>query len=85
MSSHLAVTRVVLPRFVISTTMTDSHFIHTPMLEVIPNSKNDHVFIRDLSDLTLQIVFHTRSASMNVDVTAQSHVTCPGPGNPHSI
>jgi hypothetical protein len=36
------------------------------MLEVIISSKNARVFIRDLSDLTLQIIFDTWWASMIV-------------------
>jgi hypothetical protein len=37
------------------------------MLEVMMSSKNEHVLIRDLSDLTLQIIFDAWWASMNVD------------------
>jgi hypothetical protein len=33
------------------------------------SSKNEHVFIRDLSDLTLQIIFDAWWASMNVGST----------------
>jgi len=37
------------------------------MLEVMMSSKNELVLIRDLSDLTLQIVFNACWASINVD------------------
>ena len=62
-----AVTRVVLPSFLIPTAMSDSESLNTSILEVMISSKNERVFIRDLSDLPLQIVFHACWDSMNVD------------------
>jgi len=50
----------------ISTTMSDTKSVNTSLLEVMISSKNEHVFIRDLSDLTLQIIFDACWASMNV-------------------
>jgi hypothetical protein len=47
--------------------MSDSQSLNTSMLEVMISSKNEHIFIQDLSDHTLQIIFHTLWASMNVD------------------
>jgi hypothetical protein len=61
-----AVSRVVLPSFWISTAMSDTQYLDISLLEVIISSKNERVFIRDLSDLTVQITFDAWSASMNV-------------------
>jgi len=46
--------------------MSDSKSLNTSLLEVLISSKNECVFIRDLSDLTLQIIFDAWWASMNV-------------------
>jgi len=46
--------------------MSDSHSLNTSLLEVLIRSKNDCVFIHDLSDLTLQIIFAAWWASMNI-------------------
>jgi len=46
--------------------MSDTKSLNTSLLEVIISSKNECVFIRDLSDLTLQIFFDAWWASMNV-------------------
>ena len=46
--------------------MSDPKSLNTSLLEVMISSKNERVFIRDLSDLTLQIVFDALWASMNV-------------------
>ena len=61
-----AVSRVGLPSFWISTAMSDTQSLNTLLLEVMISSKNESVFIRDLSDLTLQIIFDAWWASMNV-------------------
>jgi hypothetical protein len=47
--------------------MSDSKSINTSFLEVMMSSKNERVFIRDLNDLTLQIIFDAWWISMNVD------------------
>jgi len=47
--------------------MSDSQSLNTSMLEVMISSKNERVFIRDLTDLSLQIIFDAWWASMNVD------------------
>jgi len=47
--------------------MSDTKSLNTSLLEVMISSKNKHVFICDLSDLTLQIIFDASWASMNVD------------------
>jgi hypothetical protein len=39
--------------------MPDSKSINTSLLEVMISSKIEPVFIRDLNDLTLQIIFDT--------------------------
>jgi hypothetical protein len=46
--------------------MSDTKCLDTSLLKVIISSKNDHVFISDLSDLTLQIIFDAWWASMNI-------------------
>jgi hypothetical protein len=51
--------------FEILTAMSDSKSLNTSLIEVMISSKNERVFIRDLSDLTLQIIFDAWWASMN--------------------
>ena len=46
--------------------MSDTQSLNTSLLEVMISSKNERVFIRDLSDLILQIIFDAYWASMNV-------------------
>jgi len=46
--------------------MSDTQSLNTSLLEIMISSKNEHVFIHDLSDLTLQIIFDAWWASMNV-------------------
>ena len=46
--------------------MLDTQSLNTSLREVMVSSKNERVFIRDLSDLTLQIIFDAWWASMNV-------------------
>jgi len=46
--------------------MPDTQSLNTSLLEVMISCKNDRVFIRDLSDLTLQIIFDAWWVSMNV-------------------
>jgi len=46
--------------------MTDIQSLNTSLLEVMISAKYNHVFIRDLSDLTLQIIFEAWWASINV-------------------
>jgi len=62
----LTVTQIELHRVPFPTTMSDTQSLNTSLLEVMISSKNDRVLIRDLSDLTLQIVFDAWWASMNV-------------------
>jgi hypothetical protein len=46
--------------------MSDTQSLNTSLLEVMISSQNEPAFIRDLSDLTFQIIFDARLASMNV-------------------
>jgi hypothetical protein len=46
--------------------MSDTQSLNTSLLEVMISSKNERVFIRDLSDLILQIILDAWWASMNV-------------------
>jgi len=62
----LTVTHIELPRFQFPTTMSDSKSLNTSLPEVMISSKYEWVLIRDLSDLTLQIIFDDLWASMNV-------------------
>jgi hypothetical protein len=47
--------------------MSDSQSLNTSILGIMISCKNEPVFIRDLSDLTLQIVFDTCWHSKDVD------------------
>ena len=58
--------RVGLPSILNFTAMSDSQSLNTSLLEVMISSKNKRGFVRDLSDLTLQIIFDAWWASMNV-------------------
>jgi len=60
-----AVFRFGLPTILISTAMSDTKSLNTSLLAVMISSKNEPVFIHDLSDLTLQIIFDAWWASMN--------------------
>jgi len=68
----LAVSQVGLPGFRIPTAMSDTQSFNTSMLEVMIYSKNERVFIRDLSDLTSQIIFDAWWASM--DAGSKRHI-----------
>jgi len=61
-----AVTGVVFASFHIPTAMSDSQSVNTSMPEVMISSKNECDIIRDLSEITLQIVFDAWWASTNV-------------------
>jgi len=61
-----AVFRVGLPSIVIPTAMMDAKSLNTSLLEVMISSNDVRLFIRDLSDLTFQIIFDAWRASMNV-------------------
>jgi len=61
-----AVFRVGFPCIIILTTTSESKSLNSSLLEVMISSKNEQVFIRDLRDLTLQIVFDVWWSSMNV-------------------
>jgi len=61
-----AVFRVQLPSFWISIAMSDTQSTNTSLLDIMISSKNECIFIRDLSDLTLQIIFYAWWASKNV-------------------
>ena len=53
----LAFFRVGSPGWLIPPAMADSKSLITSLLEVMISSKNQHFIIRDLSDLTLPIIF----------------------------
>jgi len=61
----LTVTKIELPRVQFPTAMSDTQSLNTLLLEVTISSKNERVFIRDLSDLTLPMIFDAWWASMN--------------------
>jgi len=61
----LTVMQIQLPRVQLPTAMSDTKSLNTSLLEVMISSKNERVFIRDLSDLTLQMIFDAWWASMN--------------------
>jgi len=62
----LTVSQPELHSFQIPTTMLDSQSMNTSLLEVMIYSENEPVIIRDLSDLTLTIIFDAWWVSMNV-------------------
>ena len=64
-SSLSSVSQAGSPSILILTAMSDSKSLNTSLLEVMISSKNECFCIRDLSDLTLQIIFDARWASMN--------------------
>jgi len=61
----LADTEVRWPRFYIPAAMSESTSLNTLILEIMMTSKKKPVLIRDLSDLTLLIIFDAWWASMN--------------------
>jgi len=63
-----------LPSNTIPTAMSDSQSLKTLLLEVKISSKNECVFIGDLNDLTLKIIFDAWWASMRVGSTRS--ITC---------
>jgi hypothetical protein len=65
-SNLLTVIQGELPKAQYPTAMSDTKSLNTSFLEVMISSKNERVFIRDLSDLTLEIIFDACWASMNV-------------------
>jgi len=58
---------VGLPCCVIPTAMSDSNSFNASLCEVMISPRNEHVIIRDMSDITLEIIFDAWWASMNVD------------------
>jgi len=62
----LTVTQIELRRVQFPTAISDTKSLYTSLLDVMISSKNESVFIRDFSDLTLQILFDAWWASMNV-------------------
>jgi len=62
-----AVFRVGFPSCLFLTAMSDSKSLNTSLFMVMIIAKNECVFIRDLGDRTLQILFDAWWASMNVD------------------
>jgi len=68
-SKLLTVTQLQLGSDQISNAISYWKSINTWLLEVIISSKNQAIFIRDLNDLTLQIIFDAIWTTMNVDST----------------
>jgi len=62
----LTVSRGILPHSQIFTGISVSKYLKTSLLEVMISSKNERVFIHNLSDLTFQIIFDGGRASINV-------------------
>jgi len=61
----LTVTQIELSRVQSPTAMSDTKSLNTSLLEVMMSSNNGRGSIRDLSDLTLQIIFDAWWASMD--------------------
>jgi hypothetical protein len=64
--SHLTVSQLELHSLHLHTAMSDSKSINTLLLDVMISSKIEQVFVCDLTELTLQIIFDAWWASMNV-------------------
>jgi len=62
----LTVPHVEIPRYQIPPLVTDSKSVNTSLLEAMISSKNECVFICDLSDITFQTIFDAWWASENV-------------------
>jgi hypothetical protein len=62
----LTATEVESSSFQISTTLSNSQSLNTSLREVVISSNNKHVFIRDLNNHSLQIIFDASWASMNL-------------------
>jgi len=62
----VTVSQFEILRFQFPAAMSDSKSLNTSLLAVIISSNNERVFIHDLSDLTLKIIFDAWWASMNV-------------------
>ena len=79
-----AVYRVGLPSFLIPTTMSDPKSSNTSLLKVMIAYNNERVFIRDLNNLTLQIIHQQntflsgRNGCVRVDALCQSCQRHPG-------
>jgi len=61
----LTVTMIELPGVQFPTAMSDTRSLNTLLLEVMISSDNERVFIRDFSDLTLQMIVDAWWALMN--------------------
>jgi len=61
-----AVFRVGIPILLILNAMSDYKSLNISVLEVMFSAKNKRVFIHDLSNLTIQVIFNAWWASMNV-------------------
>ena len=61
----LTATKVEFSSLNITTTMSDSQSLNTSLLVVMISSKNDGICIRDLNDLTLQIISEALWACRN--------------------
>jgi hypothetical protein len=62
----LTVTQVKLLKVQFPTAMTDTKSLNTSWLDVMISSKTQCVFIRDLSYITLQIIFDGLWAAMDL-------------------
>jgi len=65
-STYLTVTQVELPRVQYPTMIADTKSLNTSLPQVMISSKNQPVFIRDISDLTFRIMFDAWWAAMKV-------------------
>jgi len=60
-----AVCQVELPSFLILSAMSHSKSLNISVGKVMISSKHEGIFIRDVNDLTLEIIFNTWWASIN--------------------
>ena len=62
----LAVSQVELPRFLIPTALSDSHYLITSLPELRVSPEDEGVLFHDLSDRTLPLIFDSWWGSMSV-------------------
>jgi hypothetical protein len=71
-TSHLTVSQLELCSCWIPTNISDSQSVNISLLEVIQSSNNQGVFVRNLSDLDLYILFNTPWASITVGLMSSN-------------
>jgi len=69
---HSALAQVRLPSVLIPTTMSDSKWLNTSLVEVMLSSNDERDFILDLNNLSFELIFDAWWASMDVGLKRPS-------------